>query len=241
MPSAVNTSSSPSTAPEGPRPAVLSAETLVEQARTMEGWSAEEIVRWSVGAFGDRICATTSAADTVMIHLVHSVAPKVEFVFLDTGFHFPETLATLDRATRRYDLNMRIERPVADAPDLYGTDVDTCCGARKVDTLARAMVGREAWLTGLRRADSPSRADTPILSRNTAGMVKVCPIATWTDDDVDAYITEHDLIMNPLLFDGYDSIGCAPCTSRVSLSTDSTDRRAGRWAGSSKTECGIHR
>jgi phosphoadenosine phosphosulfate reductase len=239
MPPLVNPDAPKPPVPLPLRPAVLSDDALAQIARGMETWAAEDIVRWSVEAFGPRICATTSAADTVMIHLVHSVAPEVEFVFLDTGFHFPETLATLDRATRRYDLTVRIERPVADAPDLHRTDIDTCCGARKVDTLARAMVGREAWLTGLRRADSPSRADTPILSRNSAGIVKVCPIATWTDTDVDAYIARHELIMNPLLFDGYDSIGCAPCTIRTPVGANGL--RAGRWAGSTKTECGIHR
>lgn len=206
----------------------------------METWPAEEVVRWSVSRFSEKICATTSAADTVMIHLVHSVAPDVEFVFLDTGFHFAETLGTLQRATARYSLRVRIQTPEADAPTLYTTNIDTCCGSRKVDTLARAMVGRDAWLTGLRRADSSARNATPIISRTAAGLIKICPIATWTDSQVDAYIAEHDLILNPLLFDGYDSIGCSPCTSKVPVDAVTGERRASRWAGSTKTECGIH-
>ncbi len=209
---------------------------LAELSDRMETATASEIVRWAVEEFGQRICVTGSMADTVMVHLAAQVAPDIEVVFLDTGFHFPETLSTLQRATRRYNLNVRIVSPAPGAPDLYTSNTESCCAARKVATLNRALADKHAWMTGLRRSDSPDRALTPIVTRSR-GLVKICPIARWTDDDVSAYVAEHNLVMNPLLFDGYPSIGCAPCTSRI---LEGDDQRAGRWAGSGKTECGIH-
>ena len=127
--------------------------------------------------------------------------------------------------------------PDREPDELWRTDTDACCQARKVDPLARHMAERAAWLTGLRRAESDSRRDAAIVQRDGRGLVKVNPLATWTDEQVDAYILEHDVPVNPLLFDGYPSIGCWPCTRRVEPGEDA---RAGRWAGSDKTECGLH-
>jgi phosphoadenosine phosphosulfate reductase len=122
--------------------------------------------------------------------------------------------------------------------DLFARDPDRCCAMRKVEPLRRALTGYDAWITGLRRADSPARAGTGVVEYDAQfGKVKINPIARWTDADVEAYIAEHSIVVNPLLLDGYASIGCAPCTRRAA---SGTDPRAGRWAGFVKTECGIH-
>jgi phosphoadenosine phosphosulfate reductase len=212
-------------------------EAISALATDLEGLSAEAIVAWAIGRFPGRICVTSSMADTVMVHLVTQVDPSIEIVFLDTGFHFPQTIATLERATTRWNLNVHIATPAPDAPDLFSTDIETCCFHRKVATLERALTNHEAWMTGLRRSDSATRADTPIVQRDARGLIKFAPIATWTDSDVDAYIAKHRLIVNPLAFEGYLSIGCEPCTNKV---RPGDDPRAGRWEGLSKTECGLH-
>jgi phosphoadenosine phosphosulfate reductase len=194
-------------------------------------------VAWAVGRFGRALSVTSAMADTVIVHLATSVDPGIDVVFLDTGFHFPETLETLERARDRYSLNLRVGTPATNAPNKLQIGVEGCCGARKVSVLDSLMSDRAAWITGLRRADSPDRATTPMLAADHSGRVKVCPIARWTDADVDRYIATNNLIVNPLLSLGYPSIGCWPCTSRVE---PGADPRSGRWADSEKTECGIH-
>jgi phosphoadenosine phosphosulfate reductase len=194
-------------------------------------------IAWAVGRFGRALTVTSAMADTVIVHLATTVDPGVDVVFLDTGFHFPETLETLERAQQRYSLNLRVGTPAPTAPNKLQVGVDGCCGARKVVVLDELMSDRAAWITGLRRVDSLDRANTPMLAADRSGRVKVCPIARWTDADVDAYIAEHNLIVNPLLALGYPSIGCWPCTSRVERGGDP---RSGRWADSAKNECGIH-
>jgi phosphoadenosine phosphosulfate reductase len=210
---------------------------LSREAARLERASATEIIEWSFETFGRRISLAASMADTILIDLATKVDPDVEVVFLDTGFHFAETLQTLRRAQVRYGLNVRVERPEPRTNDLFAVGTDSCCAVRKVALLDRALADKDAWLTGLRRAESPSRAATPVVGLDSRGLVKVCPIATWSDADVDAYIAENDVIVNPLLFEGYPSIGCWPCTDRVA---EGDDARSGRWAGSSKTECGLH-
>jgi phosphoadenosine phosphosulfate reductase len=210
---------------------------LDRTAARLERASAGEIVEWAVETFGSRLSLAASMADTILIDLAVKVDPDIEVVFLDTGFHFAETLQTLRRAQARYGLNMRVERPEPRTNDLFAVGTDSCCAVRKVAQLDRALADKDAWLTGLRRAESPSRAGTPVVSLDSRGLVKVCPLANWSDTDVDRYIAEHDIIVNPLLFEGYPSIGCWPCTERV---VDGADPRSGRWAGSAKTECGLH-
>lgn len=205
--------------------------------RDLEGRSAHEILRWAFATFGSRIAVAASMADTVLVHLATQVDPDVEVIFLDTGFHFQETLLTVRRAQSRYRLNLRVERPEPTAPDLFAVGTEGCCAARKVAVLDRALEGKDAWLTGLRRAEAATRAGTPIVTFDKRGLVKVCPLVDWSDDDVERYIAEHNLVVNPLLSQGYPSIGCWPCTEAVA---DGDDPRAGRWAGSSKTECGLH-
>lgn len=210
----------------------------------LEDASATEILRWGYGTFGDRLAVTSSMADTVLLHLASTVRPGADVIFLDTGYHFVETIGTRDAAAT-YAVNLITVEPqqtvaeqdAAWGKDLFASDPDQCCGLRKVKPLNRALSGYEAWATGVRRADSPVRALTPIVQYDPKRkMIKLAPLATWSDEDVENYIAEHQLIINPLLEDGYPSIGCAPCTSRAS----SDDARAGRWAGSGKTECGIH-
>ena len=210
---------------------------LDELARQMETWTAERVVEWAIETFGSRISIAASMADTVLVHMTTKIDPDVEVVFLDTGFHFSETLVTLRRAQSRYRLNLRVERAAPNAPDLFEVGTEGCCAARKVALLDRALIDKDAWMTGVRRSESSTRSATSIISRDGRGLVKVCPLATWTDEDVDRYVAENDVIVNPLHHEGYPSIGCWPCTEPV---LDGEDIRAGRWRGSGKTECGLH-
>jgi phosphoadenosine phosphosulfate reductase len=209
------------------------AEELAELSRSFERQPASKVVRWAVDRFHPHLSLLASMTDAVLIDLAVKVEPSIEVVFIDTGHHFPETLETVEAVRRRYGLNLRIVTVGPDPAPL----VDGCCSATKVLQLDRALVGRPAWLSGLRRADAPTRAGAPIVGLDPRGLVKVNPLATWTDDDVAGYIAEHDVPVNPLVFQGYPSVGCRPCTRQVA---PGDDPRAGRWAGSSRTECGIH-
>jgi phosphoadenosine phosphosulfate reductase len=211
----------------------------------LEEASAAEILGWAHREFGSRLVVTSSLTDTVMIHLAEQVAPGIDVIFLDTGYHFVETIGTRDAVQAVHNVNLLSITPVQSVEeqdatwgkDLFARDPDQCCALRKVQPLNRALEGYSAWATGLRRDDSPSRADTPIVSWDAQrNLIKVAPIARWTDDDVASYIEANNLMVNPLLDDGYLSVGCAPCTRRV----QGGDSRAGRWAGLAKTECGIH-
>jgi phosphoadenosine phosphosulfate reductase len=217
--------------------ATLTDDELAEVAAGFEQAPAEDVVRWAADTFGSQLCLTTSLTDAVLVDLVARVAPEVEVVFLDTQYHFPETLATLDTVRARYPVRVNVRRPDLPLDDLWRTDTDACCAVRKVAPLEEVLAGKSAWLSGLRRADSADRADTPIVERDRRGLVKVNPIATWSDDDVDLYITLHDVPVNPLVARGYPSVGCWPCTQPVA---PGEDKRAGRWAGTAKTECGLH-
>ena len=216
---------------------VLSDHDLAAVSASLEGAPAEDVVRWAADTFGERLCLTTSLTDAVLVDLVARVAPGTEVVFLDTQYHFPETLATLDVVRERYPVKLQVRRPDVPRDDLWRTDTDACCAVRKVAQLDAALAGKEAWLSGLRRDDSPDRADTPVVQRDGRGLVNVNPIVTWTDDDVALYIELHDVPVNPLVARGYPSVGCWPCTQAVA---EGDDKRAGRWAGSAKTECGLH-
>jgi phosphoadenosine phosphosulfate reductase len=204
---------------------------------SLEGKSATEIIRWAFETFGSRLAVTASMGDTVLVHLATAVDPDVQVIFLDTGFHFAETIDTLRKAQVRYRLNLRVERPAADAPDLFEVGTENCCAVRKVALLDRALSDKDAWMTGVRRTEASTRGNTPIVSIDKRGLVKICPIASWSDSDVEAYIQLHAIIVNPLLSQGYPSIGCWPCTTPVA---EGEDARSGRWAGSGKTECGLH-
>ncbi|WP_405823495.1 phosphoadenylyl-sulfate reductase [Streptomyces sp. NBC_01390] len=220
---------------------------LAEQAgRDLENASALEILTWATATFGDKFCVTSSMEDAVVAHLASRAMPGVDVVFLDTGYHFPETIGTRDAVEAVMDVRVLTLTPVQtvaeqDAqygPKLHDRDPDLCCKLRKVEPLERGLEGYAAWATGLRRDESPTRANTPVVGWDEKRQkVKVSPIARWTQDDVDAYVAEHGVLTNPLLMDGYASVGCAPCTRRV---LEGEDARAGRWAGRGKTECGLH-
>ena len=170
----------------------------------------------------------------------------MDVVFLDTGYHFPETIGTRDAVDAVMDVNvitLTPRRTVAEqdaehGPGLHDRDPDLCCALRKVKPLEEGLTAYRAWATGLRRDESPTRANTPVVGWDEKRQkVKISPIARWSQDDVDAYVAQHGVLTNPLLMDGYASVGCAPCTRRVAEGEDS---RAGRWAGRTKTECGLH-
>jgi phosphoadenosine phosphosulfate reductase len=199
--------------------------------------SAGAIIRWAVDSFHPHLCITASMTDAVLIDLATQVEPSIEVVFIDTGYHFPETMETVEVVRRRYGLNLRVMTALPHAEELWKVDPENCCSAIKVGQLDRALMGKEAWMSGLRRAESPSRAEAPILSLDLRGLVKVNPIATWTELDVQGYIADHDVPVNPLVHQGYPSIGCQPCTHPVA---PGEDPRSGRWAGQDKTECGLH-
>jgi len=219
---------------------------LAERAnRELEQATATEILTWAHTTFGSRLAITSSLADTVMIHLAEQVIPGIDVIFLDTGYHFVETIGTRDAVQAVHNVNLLSITPVqsvAEQDATYGKDLfarnpDQCCALRKVEPLNRALNGYAAWATGLRRADSPARANTPLVAWDPKrNLIKIAPIARWSDAEVAAYIDANALMVNPLLDDGYTSIGCAPCTRPV----DSSDPRGGRWAGLAKTECGIH-
>jgi phosphoadenosine phosphosulfate reductase len=207
---------------------------------------AEDIIEWAVATFGERFCITSSMGDAVLAHVASRVAPGVDVVFLDTGYHFPETVGTADAVGATMDVTLIPITPVqtvAEQDAQYGSelhrrDPDLCCQLRKVIPLQQTLAHYDAWATGLRRAETRNRAIAPVVGWDAKkGKVKVSPLARWSDDDVDRYIDEHGVLVNPLAYDGYPSIGCAPCTRRVA---PGDDPRSGRWAGTAKTECGIH-
>ncbi|MGY1835358.1 phosphoadenylyl-sulfate reductase [Blastococcus sp. SYSU DS0510] len=204
------------------------------------------VLTWAGDTFGDEFAITSSMADGLLAHLASRAVPGVHVVFLDTGYHFAETIGTRDWISSVLPItlvNVRPEQTVAEqdrelGAALHDRDPDLCCSLRKVQPLARTLSGYVAWASGVRRDESPTRANTKIVDWDAKReMVKVNPIAAWTQDDVDRYIAEHAIPVNPLFEIGYGSIGCAPCTRPVA---DGEDPRAGRWAGSTKTECGLH-
>lgn len=212
-------------------------EELAELNRELERWPASKIIRWAVDRFAPHLALTASMNDAVLIDLAVKVHPAIEVVFIDTGYHFPETLETVERVRRRYGLNLRMMTVPHHAEELWRLDPEGCCSAVKVGQLDRALEGKAAWMSGLRRVEAASREQAPIVARDLRGLVKLNPIATWTDLDVEGYIADHDVPVNPLRERGYLSIGCQPCTQ---LPTDPSDPRSGRWAGRDKTECGLH-
>ncbi|HJR89447.1 MAG TPA: phosphoadenylyl-sulfate reductase [Aeromicrobium sp.] len=207
---------------------------------------ADEVLAWVAQEFGYRTAVACSMADAVLPHVVQKHLPWVDTLFLETGYHFAETLGTRDAVASTMQLTIVDVMPTLtveeqDAKygkDLFARDPGLCCQMRKVEPLTEQLAHYEAWITGVRREDSWLRANTPVVEWDDKnGMVKVNPLAAWTFDELLDYAAEHDVIINPLLNDGYPSIGCAPCTKRVA---PGEDPRSGRWAGLDKTECGLH-
>jgi phosphoadenosine phosphosulfate reductase len=210
---------------------------LAELNQQFETAPAETVIEWAIEQFHPFMCLAASMTDAVLIDLAVKVEPSIEVVFIDTTYHFPETLETVERVRRHYGLNLRVLTVPPQPVDLWKADPANCCSAAKIAQLDRALVGKTAWMSGLRRSEAPARASAPIVARDLRGLVKVNPIATWSDLDVNGYVADHDVPVNPLMQQGYPSIGCRPCTQPV---RDGQDPRSGRWAGLDKTECGLH-
>ncbi len=215
----------------------LSLDELAVISNGFESAPASAVIRWAVETFGDSIVVAASFEDIVLIDLVTKVAPGIEVVFLDTEAHFPETLSFVDEVRAHYGLNLTVTKPGPEAV-AHPCGSEQCCRFRKVEPLRRAIAGKRAWLTSLKRVDGPTRADAPIASWDDSfGLVKVNPLATWSDDDITSYLADHALPVHPLVSQGYRSIGCAPTTRPVA---EGEDPRAGRWSGLDKSECGLH-
>jgi phosphoadenosine phosphosulfate reductase len=215
----------------------LHDEELAELNAEFERLPAPKIIRWAVDNFSPHLSLAASMQDAVLIDLAVNVDPSIEVIFIDTGYHFPETLETVETVRKRYGLNLRMMTVAHHDEELWKVDPENCCSAVKVGQLDRALAGKAAWMSGLRRTEAETRSRAPIVARDLRGLVKINPIATWTDLDVEGYVADHDVPVNPLLRRGYPSIGCQPCTQPA---TDPADRRSGRWTGRTKTECGIH-
>jgi phosphoadenosine phosphosulfate reductase len=210
---------------------------LAGVAVQLEGADPLEICRWAVERFGRDVVVASSFQDCVLIDLAARASPAIEVVFLDTGFHFPETISYMREIEGRYGLNLTVVEPGI-PPTEYPCGAPQCCEMRKVVPLARALAGKSAWITGLKRIDTPERVGAPVVGWEASKqLVKVNPLATWTDEDVARYVEEHDLPRHPLNAAGYVSIGCAPTTRPI---VPGEDPRAGRWPESDKTECGLH-
>ena len=219
---------------------------VVHRRDELEGASVGTVLQWVWESFGDNAAATSSfqSQSVPLLHLISEHVPELPILFLDTGFHFPETLEFRDQLIDEFDLNVRSLEPRLGHDGfrekhgkLHQRDPNLCCYLNKVEPLEDAMEEYDAWVSGIRRDQTENRAGTPVLQREDDGTLKVCPMVEWTSRDVWTYIDEHDLPKHPLLEEGYLSIGCAPCTQKP---LEGDGERHGRWAGSDKTECGLH-
>ncbi len=221
-------------------------DTAERGAALLAGASAQRVVEWAAGEFGERFAVTSSFADAVLAHVVSSVVPGVPVVFLDTGLHFSETLRVRDQVAHTMPVRVLTITPRQTVgqqdgeygPRLFARSPDECCALRKIEPLERALRPYDAWAAGLRRDEGPTRANTPLVGFEEArGKVKLAPLAYWTAADVDAYIARHRVPVNRLIEQGYASVGCWPCTRRTA---PGEDPRAGRWPMFDKVECGLH-
>lgn len=213
----------------------------------LEKTSAEEALRWALDTFhpGMYIACSFQKTSSVTVHLAHSINPDARFFYLDTDVLFPETYETKDRLEERYGIrfhrysSITLEQQAGLYGDqLWGRDPDACCGIRKVEPMRSALSAVDLWVSGIRRSDSQTRARAPKFGWDKRfGLWKLNPLADWSEDQVWAYINDHDIPYNPLHDQGYPSIGCTHCTRKPAAGEDA---RAGRWAGLEKTECGLH-
>jgi phosphoadenosine phosphosulfate reductase len=237
---------------ESETPKLSPAAQAAQWSTELEGRSPQEVVAWAIQQFGDGLVIGSSFGkdSLVVIDMAQRSVPDIPVLFLETGYHFPETLEFRDRLRNERHVNIvdvyptfSVEEQDAQfGPNLFARDPDQCCAMRKVFPLQVALRSRRAWMTGLRRTQHEARAKTPVvewqeLDPDGHGVFKVNPVIAWTLHQVDDYVTEHHLLTHPLLLEGYRSVGCAPCT-RKSKAGDG--ERSGRWAGTSKVECGIH-
>lgn len=222
------------------------AQTCGEANAKLAGASAASIADWAVATFGKKVIVAASMQDTILPHMFSQRLPGAHVLFLETGYHFTETLQTRDEAAERFPItviNATAAKTVAEqdaefGKDLFARDPNLCCFMRKVEPLARSLAGYDAWVTGARRVDAVTRAELPVVTWDEGhGLVKINPLAAWSDMDVEVYQVANSLPRNPLVARGYPSIGCEPCTNKVA---PGEDPRSGRWSGQEKTECGIH-
>ncbi|WP_046301779.1 phosphoadenylyl-sulfate reductase [Mycobacterium sp. UM_Kg27] len=235
-------------------------ELAAKGAAELDGASATELLEWTDANFSgvngldasggpasaSNYVVASNMADAVLVDLAAKVRTGVPVLFLDTGYHFAETIGTRDAVESMYDIQLVnvipeqtvAEQDAAHGKDLFGSNPALCCRLRKVEPLSRTLRNYSAWVTGLRRVEAPTRANAPLISFDEQfGLVKVNPIAAWSDAEFDAYIAANNVLVNPLIEEGYPSIGCAPCTIKPAAGADP---RSGRWAGLAKTECGLH-
>ena len=244
----------PDVSPEGPKEtAPLPDDVAQQNAALVETWapklyhaSAADILDWAHQYAPGDLVVTLSMENTVLAELADRHLPGADFLFLDTEYHFPETLEVADQVEARYPSHTlvrakaqltRAQQDETYGPNLYLRAPSACCRMRKVEPLAVHMSPYAGWITGLRRADGPTRAQAPALSLDNTGRLKISPLVTWSLEDTEAFERDNDLIIHPLTRQGYPSIGCATCTLPVA---EGEDPRAGRWAFASKTECGLH-
>jgi phosphoadenosine phosphosulfate reductase len=227
----------------------ISPEEADRLADELEDATAEEVLRRAVELFSPHIVLTCSwqKQSSVLVHMISEIAPDTRVVTFDTGVLFPETYETRDRLMERYPLRFEAIEPEltlaaqaqAHGDALWERDPDACCGIRKVAPLERALDGMDAWITGIRREQSQTRQNARKIEVDPRrGVVKVQPLVAWTNRDVWRYIWRHSIPYNPLHDHGYPSIGCVPCTQSVNAGSD---ERSGRWRGTGKIECGLHR
>ncbi len=196
-----------------------------------------QILTWAFERFGAEVAMACSFEDVALLHMVRQLQPSTEIIFLDTGGHFNETLEFVSRIEKEWQLTLTRTVASSDA-DAWPCGSERCCELRKVEPLARAVAGRSAWITALKRVDAPTRASMKTVHWDEKfELVKVNPLATWSDDDVAYYLSSNNLPEHPLWAEGYASIGCAPVTMKPA---NPADRRSGRWAGADKEECGLH-
>jgi phosphoadenosine phosphosulfate reductase len=209
-------------------------------ARALEGEPALAILRWATEHVGPRITFATGfgAEGCVIIDLIGRNKLPIDIFTLDTGVLFPETLELWQRLEARYGITIRRVVPDQVIEKLWESDPDRCCDLRKVKPLARELGGFTAWITAIRRDQTPERASAQIVETDTKfGLLKINPLVAWTHDDVWAHLYANDVPTNPLHERGYPSIGCQPCTSPI---VPGENLRAGRWRGADKRECGLH-
>jgi phosphoadenosine phosphosulfate reductase len=215
--------------------------SLLQAPADVEQLHPSDVLRWAFDTYGvENVAVTSSFEDAVLVHLAASANPAADIVLLDTQYLFAETWWLAEQMQEKFGINLRVVTPVPEVQrdNLWQTDVEACCVVRKVEPLNRALQGKAAWVTGVRRVDGPTRANAPVVSYDIVrNLVKINPLAAWTDDDMSLYAEINQLPVNPLSARGYPSIGCWPCTRPVA---EGEDKRGGRWSGSNKTECGLH-
>lgn len=209
--------------------------------------SPEVILDWAWNELGPNVAASSSfqTQSVPLLHLISDTCPDLPIIFLDTGFHFPETLRFRDDLVERFGLNVEVVHPEIEKSELferygdapYRTDPDLCCHINKVEPMQRALEGRNAWINGVRKDQTEQREQLEVLRWTSRDILRVHPMLSWTSRDVWTYINERDLPVHPLFEEGYVSIGCAPCTRPP---TGEDGEREGRWGGTPKTECGLH-